>query len=275
MWVPELQPDLTAAVVPVGILTTSRYCWAGCSFCRLAIPLPKVPLSRAPIGLTWDQVEAAAPDFAGVAMVKLRGGLSTSQSFDYWIHFIRRLRKHFSGRLMVFSPIELWQYHMVERRSLRDLLRLLKWAGADLVGPGGSETWSDDRRTRWAPYRIETREWLKVVEVAAAVGLDYAVAPMIVPQVEDENWDDYVAVLRTLEPDHIEVKPLQSEGTAWSVMGDASVLETAQVVHRLRQARPELTIYVRLVEENAGDAAEILGAAGADGVVAPQWEVAP
>lgn len=275
MWVPELKPESAAPVVPVGLLTTSRHCWAGCSFCRLAVPLTKVPLSRAPQGLTWESVEAAGPQWERAEWVKIRGGLSTSQPFDYWIHLIRRIRDRYDGRLAAFSPIEIWQYHVVERRSLRDLLRLLKWAGSDLLGPGGSETWSPEWRTRWAPYRIEPNEWMRVAEVAQTVGLDFAVAPMIVPHMDSTDWEDYLAVLSHLQPAHIEVKPLQAKGTPWAALGDVGAVETWDVVRRIRDARPEAVIYVESPAGHPRDAAALLGSSGADGLIVPVWEVSP
>ncbi len=275
MRLPELSSQTDAKVIPLGLLTTTRYCWAGCAFCRLAIPLPHKPLSEAPAGLTWEQVQKSGVNFDQVAEVRIRGGLSLAEPFDYWIHFLRQLRPNVPGRLIGFSPVEIWQYHLTERRTLRELLRLLRWAGVDRLGPGGSETWDEERRQRWSPNRVTVAEWLSIAKAAHAVGLATTAAPMVMPGVSDMDWQGYLLPLQDLPPALLELKPLQSDGTRLSRLGNAGILETTHAVSAIHDLAPHLPLYVRWETGDCHDAQEILGAAGADGLTLPVWEVAP
>ena len=275
MRLPELNPQTQATVIPIGLLTTTRYCWAGCAFCRWAIPAPHKPLSESPAGLAWDQVEKAHVDLSQVAEVRLRGGLSLAEPFDYWIHFLRKLRRKTQGKIIGFSPVEVWQFHLTEHRTLRELLGLLRWAGVDRLGPGGSETWNEERRQHWAPNRITVDEWLRVAETARVMGLATTAGPIVLPRMPKEAWGEYLSGLGDLSPDLMELKPLRSEGTRLSRMGNTGVLETAQAVDAIRQLDARLPLYVRWEGSDYRDAQEILGAVGADGLALPLWEVAP
>jgi 2-iminoacetate synthase ThiH len=275
MWIPELKSDVNLPIIPVGLLTTTTYCWAGCAFCRLAIPLPKVRLADAPAGLSLAHLSARGVDLNQASQIRLRGGLSLREPFDYWIHFLRRLRSQYTGRLIAFSPVEIWQYHLLERRSLRELVQLLQWAGVDLLGPGGSETWSHELRKRWSPHRLEPHEWFQVAHAAHQAGLGFSVAPIIGSHMREADWDEYLAVVLRYGPQEIEVKPLRSEDTRWAVHDSASILETAAAIHHFRVAAKSLPLYVCWDEKPLDDAAEIFAAAGADGLLTSVWEVAP
>lgn len=274
MRMPDLAADhKLAQVIPVGLLTTTRYCWAGCAFCRLAIPKPKWDLSRAPSGLGPDHLSAIS--FDNVREVRVRGGLSLKEPFDYWIHLIRGLRKTYSGSITAFSPVEVWQYHQLEARPVRELVRLLRWAGADRLGPGGSETFDDTLREQWSPYRLTRAEWIQVAKVAREANLGISAAPIVLPGLTAGAWRDYLSPLIDLSIDHLEFKPLQSQGTRLAAMGDASLLEVSQAVYDIHGLVPDLPLYVRWHSPNLADASEILGAAGACALVVAQWEVNP
>lgn len=275
MQVPDLSPQSAAPLIRVGTVTTSRYCWAGCAFCRLALPLPKVPAAMAPAGLSVIGLKTAAVDWSGADEVRVRGGLSLAEPFDYWLHIIRAIRAKVSGLLVVFSPVEIWQFHIMERRPLRDLLRLLIWAGADALGPGGSESWDAEQRKRWTPYRVTVEEWLMVARSATQVDLPVIAAPIVTPQDVDTDWAEYVAVLSDIPIFRVEVKPLVSDNTRLSVLGSAGPLETGLAVAAIREAIPGVRLVVDWNAHDAEDAQQLFGSFGADGLAVPMWEVVP
>ncbi len=270
---PELHPDSTAPIWRIGYFNTSRYCWMGCAFCDFAKPLPNVALAEVPPGLNLDLVNQAL-DFGAVDRLKLHGGLSMREPFDYWIHLIRQIKGRTLKPLTAFSPVEIWQYHVREHRSLRDLLGLLKWAGADALGPGGSETFDVELRRAWSPYRMTPDQWLQVAEAAEQTGLPYHVGLMVMPRMPLAAVEAHLSALRHLRPAAWELKPFRSEKTALAVQGDAHLLEIADVVEHVRHSLSEAVIHVRL-DAPRPDAAQILHAAGASAMLVPVWEVSP
>ncbi len=268
-----LEPEHQALLTPVGRLTTSRACWAGCAFCRLAIPSPRVSLPDAPPGLNLDRSPAGGIPWDTAAWLKLRGGLSLREPFEYWLHIIRRIKACSDAPLTAFSPVEMWHFHTQERRPVRELARLLKWAGADFLGPGGSELWITDLPPAWAPYRITPSQWLTVAEAARAADLAFS-AGIVAAPTKLTATAEALAVLRDTQPHHLEVKPLVSDGTRLGGLGNANVLHTAAFVRQLRQDLPEIPVYVDWHDDPA-DTDTIFGSAGADRVLLPVWEVSP
>lgn len=269
-----LEPAQPALLTPVGRLTTSRVCWAGCAFCRMAIPSPRMSLPDAPPGLNLDRAHADGIPWRKAAWLKLRGGLSLKEPFDYWLHTIRTIKQYSDAPLTVFSPVEIWHFHVQERRPVRELVRLLKWAGADFLGPGGSELWLTQLPPEWAPYRITQSEWLTVAEAAGAAELAFSAAILAVPNGLAALTADALAVLRDVTPHHLEVKPLVSDGTHLAGLGNANVLHAAALVQQLRHDLPEIPVYVDWPEDPT-DTDTIFGSAGAERVLIPVWEVSP
>ncbi|MCY0898767.1 MAG: hypothetical protein OWU33_07465 [Firmicutes bacterium] len=266
----QVQPDVLAGNVPVGYLTTSRLCWAGCAFCRLASPPTAHDRPK-----RWNPDNAIAThDLSRIRVLKVRGGLSATEPFDHWVRFLRQLAPQLApGTIMLaFSPVELWHYHVKERRSLRELARLLVWAGATAIGPGGSETWDAERRNRWAPHRLTVDQWWQVVECAEAVGLGYTLGPMAIPRQSHDDWHQYLQGIRPVAPLHIEIKPLNSDNTPLASEGHGHVLEVGYAAQILRAAFPSVPIYVRWPDPSP-DVAQILGASGVTGLFVTQWEV--
>ena len=167
----------------------------------------------------------------------------------------------------------MWYFHTQERRPVRELVRLLKWAGADSLGPGGAEVWLSGLPRAWAPYRITQAEWLTVAEAARAADLPFSASLLAVPA-ERPLERDALAALQDVTPHHLELKPLVSAGTALAALGDANVLRTAALVNQLRQHLPEVPVYVDW-DSDAGDTDTIFGSAGAERVLVTAWEVTP
>ncbi len=269
----SLEPEQRALLTPVGRLSTSRMCWAGCAFCRLAISSPRMSLPDAPPGLSVDRLQADDIAWDAAAFLKLRGGLSIKEPFDYWLHLIRRIKELSQAPLMAFSPVEVWYFHTQERRPVRELVRLLKWAGADFLGSGGAELWLSGLPLEWAPYRLTQSEWLTVADAARAADLRFA-ASILVPPTGLSLSPDSIKVLQDVKPHHLDVKPLVSDGTHLGALGNANVVVTASSVNQLRQHLPEVPVYVDWAEEPE-DTDAIFGSAGAERVLVPIWEVLP
>lgn len=262
---PEIQNATVAPVLRVGHIITTRVCWMGCPFCDLAVTRAKPEP-----GLALGSLDNLDPQLVSQAdLIKLHGGLMLKEPFDYWLQVIRRLRDRYALPLWAFSPQELWHFHQSERRSIRDLLAGLKWAGATGLNPGGSESLSH----RWSSYRLSHTEWLSVAEAAARAGVSLSAALIVPPRPPKTLIDDSLAALSEAPITSIEVKPLRSRGTRLAKLGDAEMLELIPVIERLKEQSSH-AVGIRLDKERP-DAQLFLSAAGADGFFVPAWTVAP
>lgn len=133
-------------------------------------------------------------DPRSVDLVKIRGGLSFNEPFEYFRTLVHRAHQHY-GTIQAFSPVELYQWHRMEQRPIRDLLAELHWAGATRIGPGGGEILIQAWRDRLSPYRIPAETWLEIAQLGWAVGI-HPTAMMLVG-----DWltvEDYQAHLNRL-----------------------------------------------------------------------------
>lgn len=267
---------LTEDIAPikrVGYLVPTTYCWMGCAFCSISQPLPNVPLSLAPDGLSLEKIHDV--DFSAIDILKIRGGLSIKEPFDYWIHLLRAIRSRVPAPIYAFSAMEIWQFHVREHRSLRELLHLLLWAGADFLGPGGSEVLLTDPRYAASSYRLTLEEWHSVIEAAHAVGLKSTLASIVYADMPMATTREYIAKISAQAVDHIEVKPFRSEGTNWSIRESPHVMDLGRHVALLKDALLHTPIYVKVSPKASHDSLQILSSHGAAAFLIPCWEVTP
>ncbi len=262
---PDLQKAKMAPVLRVGNIITTRVCWMGCPFCDLSVIRAKPDP-----GLSLAAVDNLDPHLASQAdLIKLHGGLMLKEPFDYWLQVIRHLRDGYAGPVWAFSPQELWHFHQSERRSIRDLLAGLKWAGATALNPGGSESLGH----RWSSHRLSEAEWLTVAEAAARAGISLPAALIVPPSPPETLVDNYLSALAKAPIASLEIKPLRSQGTRLAKLGDAEMLELIPIIERVKEQSSH-AVSVRLDRERP-DAQLFLSAAGADRFFVPTWTVEP
>lgn len=261
---PELHPERMAPVWRVAHLYTTRICWMGCPFCDIA-HMESKPQS----GLSPDRLDHDGGPWDGVDLVKLHGGLSIEEPFDYWLQLIRDVKRRSSKPLWAFSPQELYHFHQKEHRSFRDLLAGLKWAGVEGLGPGGSES----LHTPWSAHRMTARDWATVARGARDLALSLTAALIVPPLSDPAIVDAFVQNLAAIPVTAIDVKPLRAAHTPLGHLGDTEMLEVVPVIQRLRELT-DLPIYVRL-DSRRPDAQLWLSSAGVDRFFVPAWSVSP
>lgn len=262
---PDIQKAKMAPVFRVGNIITTRVCWMGCPFCDLAVTRakPEPGLSLRAVDNLDTHLESQAD------IIKLHGGLMLNEPFDYWLQVIRRLRDRYTQPIWAFSPQELWHFHQSERRSIRDLLAGLKWAGATGLNPGGSESLG----YRWSPHRLSEAEWLQVSAAASRAEISLSAALIVPPRPPDTLVDNYLSALANAPIAALEIKPLRSQGTRVARLGDTELVELIPIIERIKD-KSSHSVSVRLDGERP-DAQLFLSAAGANRFFVPAWTVEP
>lgn len=216
--------------VRVGKVTTVKRCWMGCLFCTLADPVPNTPLPLTPPGLRLNILDTLTVDWH-VDRIKIRGGLSSNDPPDYWIHWVKALRERTTAVLQGFSAVEVYQWHLTSQRPILELLRHLKWAGLDRLGPGGSEMLVDRWRYAWAPYRLPIETWAQIVQWAAEAGLETTGTLIVVADLPTEVIHRHWARLRDAGVHHIEIKAFHGESglASWGRPHGWEIYEAATI----------------------------------------------
>jgi cyclic dehypoxanthinyl futalosine synthase len=109
---------------------------------------------------------------AGGVQILMQGGHHPKLGFDWYIDLLRHIRgKYPHINIHGFSPPELQHFAETFQMPLREVLTRFKDAGLGSVPGGGGEILVDRVRKRISPLKINSKQWLEVMQVAHELGL--------------------------------------------------------------------------------------------------------
>lgn len=260
---PRLAPS--APEIRVGHIRTTFWCWARCAFCDFSRPHATRNLNDAPPAIHWDALASSPLDISSASWIKLGGGLSLREPFDYWLEFIRHLRPMTQARIQVFSVVELMLFQRETRRSFHDLMALLKWAGADALGSGGTESLTH-HVVPFRPLAPTPEDYGHILDAGRGVDMEIGVSSMSGP-----GWPEGF-ILHS--PDFFEVKPFRPMNTHIPSRETPHLMDLVRSIQILRQNHPKTPIFVSRPGPG-DDRREILSGAGANGYLIHDWELTP
>ncbi len=163
-----LHPDNTVAFVIDRNINYTNICTCGCRFCAFyrdknspdSYVLSKDVLAEK-IRETLD---------LGGTQILLQGGLHPDFKIDFYEDMLRFM-KTFPVWLHAFSPPEITHIARQSGLTLKDTIERLRAAGLDSIPGGGAEILDDEARRRVSPNKINSAQWLAVMEEAHAQGM--------------------------------------------------------------------------------------------------------
>jgi cyclic dehypoxanthinyl futalosine synthase len=154
----------------------TNVCVADCGFCAFA-RRPKhgegYVLSFEQIGRKIDECKAI-----GGVQILLQGGHNPYIPFEWYLDLMRYIKQHHPIHIHGFSPSEIVFFSERFKRSVPQVIRELREAGLDSIPGGGGEILVDVIRSRVAPKKAQTEEWLGVQEEAHKQGMKTSVTMM-------------------------------------------------------------------------------------------------
>lgn len=148
----------------------SNVCVTDCSFCAFY----RHESDPDAYVLSHDQILAKVEELAAIGgtQILMQGGHHPKLPFDYYTDLLRKISARFPQvAIHSFSPSEITHFSHVFKRPVRDILADLKAAGLHSVAGGGAEILDERVRGIIAPHKADSREWLGVMEEAAALGM--------------------------------------------------------------------------------------------------------
>lgn len=130
----------------------------------------------------------------------IQGGVNADLPFDYYLDLVRNLRRDFPTLTVhAFSPTEIDFMAHLTGKGLKWVLEQLIEAGISSIPGGGAEILHDDVRRRVSHKKVNSHDWLEVMEVAHGLGLK-TTATMMFGMV-DEDWHvvDHLFKVRDLQ----------------------------------------------------------------------------
>src|SRR5437870_3413086 len=154
-----------------------------CAFYRTEKDEDHYVLSFEKIDQKLDELSAA-----GGVQILMQGGHHPKLPFAWYIDLLRHIGKKYPHiNIHGFSPPEFQHFAETFRMPLREVISEFKNAGLGSIPGGGGEILVDRIRKRISPLKINSNQWLEVMQVAHELGLNSSATMMFghVETIED------------------------------------------------------------------------------------------
>src|ERR1700730_7966064 len=140
--------------------------------------------------LSFEQIDEKLEELsaAGGVQILMQGGHHPKLAFKWYVDLLHHIREKYPHiNIHGFSPPEFQHFAETFRMPLREVILEFKNAGLCAIPGGGGEILVDRVRKRISPLKIDSGEWLEVMQVAHELGLKSSATMMFghVETVED------------------------------------------------------------------------------------------
>jgi cyclic dehypoxanthinyl futalosine synthase len=163
-----LHPDDVATYVVDRNVNYSNVCVSVCTFCAFY----RKPGSPEGYVHSYEEIFRKVEEMIelGGSGVLMQGGLHPDLPLDYYTGLLRALKTRYKIHLHCFSPPELDHLAKTTGLGIEGVLGELRAAGLDSIPGGGGEILVDEIRRKRRTH-CNTEEWLRVMDVAHAMGI--------------------------------------------------------------------------------------------------------
>lgn len=196
--------DTVAFVVNRNINYTN-VCYYHCQFCAFSKGLKgrqAEELRGAPYDLSTEEIQRRTREAwaRGATEVCLQGGIHPDYTGHTYLRIVQAVREAVPAmHVHAFSPLEVWQGAATAGLALEDFLRQLKDAGLGTLPGTAAEVLDDEVRAGLCPDKINTAQWLQVMETAHRVGLRSTATIMFGHIERPVHWARHLLRLRELQ----------------------------------------------------------------------------
>jgi FO synthase len=197
----ETNGDIATYVVNRNINYTN-ICGYRCSFCAFSKGTRKHEGAERAYLLDVAEIvrRSAEARQRGATEVCLQGGIHPSFTGETYLEILRALKAADpSMHVHAFSPLEVWHGAETLGMNLRDYLSLLRAEGLGSLPGTAAEILVDEVRQILCPDKLDTGQWLEVIETAHEIGLP-TTATVMFGHVDDyRDWAVHLQKLRELQ----------------------------------------------------------------------------
>jgi len=140
--------------------------------------------------LSFEQIDQKLDELSSVGGVQIlmQGGHHPKLPFEWYIDLLRHIREKYPHiNVHGFSPPEFQHFAETFRMPLREVISKFKTAGLGSIPGGGGEILVDSVRKKISPLKINSDQWLEVMQAAHELGLKSSATMMFghVETIED------------------------------------------------------------------------------------------
>ncbi|AKG91801.1 de-hypoxanthine futalosine cyclase [Geoglobus ahangari] len=109
----------------------------------------------------------------GAKELHIVGSHNPEIGVEYFEEIFRRIKERAGNGVVIkaLTATEVSYYARKEGMSVREFLSRLRDAGLDMMPGGGAEILVERVRKRISPHKADSREWLRVMEIAHSLGI--------------------------------------------------------------------------------------------------------
>jgi cyclic dehypoxanthinyl futalosine synthase len=196
-----------------------------CAFYRTERDEDHYVLSREQLDQKLDELSAA-----GGVQILMQGGHHPKLPFEWYLDLLLHIRKKYPQiNIHGFSPPEFQHFAETFRIPLRTVISEFKKAGLGSIPGGGGEILVDRVRKKISPLKINSDQWLEVMQVAHELGLKSSATMMFghvetveeriehlqrIRNQQDRSGGFTAFICWTFQPQHTVLKVKQPTGVA-------------------------------------------------------------
>src|SRR6266699_670064 len=175
--------------------------------------------------LSFEQLDQKLDELtaAGGVQILMQGGHHPKLAFQWYIDLLQHIRAKYPHiNIHGFSPPEFQHFAETFQIPLREVISEFKAAGLGSIPGGGGEILVDRVRKKISPLKINSDQWLEVMQVAHELGLNSS-ATMMFGHVETvEDRIEHLERVRAQQD-----KSLSHHGAAGILPAESSVKDPA------------------------------------------------
>ncbi|WP_207229398.1 5-amino-6-(D-ribitylamino)uracil--L-tyrosine 4-hydroxyphenyl transferase CofH [Ktedonosporobacter rubrisoli] len=193
--------DVVSYVVNRNINYTN-ICYFKCQFCAFSKGKLSENLRGTPYDLGIDEVVRRAQEAwaRGATEVCMQGGIHPEYTGATYLQLARAVKGALPNmHIHAFSPLEVWQGAHTLGISVHDFLVQLREAGLSTLPGTAAEILDDEVRATLCPDKLNTEQWLSVIEEAHRVGLRTTATIMYGHIDQPKHWARHLLRIRELQ----------------------------------------------------------------------------
>jgi len=197
----RMNGDVVTYVVNRNINYTN-VCYFRCQFCAFSKGKMSENLRGKPYDLDLPEIQRRVREAweRGATEVCMQGGIHPDYTGQTYIDVLHAVKTAVPDiHVHAFTPLEVWQGAATLGVPVPQFLGMLKEAGLGTLPGTAAEILDDEVRAVICPDKINTDQWLEVMEAAHGVGLKSTTTIMYGHVETPTHWARHLIRLRTLQ----------------------------------------------------------------------------
>ncbi len=180
----------------------TNICYFKCQFCAFSKGKLSENLRGRPYDLSHDEIERRTEEAwnRGATEVCMQGGIHPEYTGATYLEIVKAVKKEVPQiHVHAFSPLEVWHGAHTLGIDLQTYLEQLKEAGLDTLPGTAAEILDDEIREIICADKINTDQWLTVMETAHKVGYRTTATIMYGHLEHPIHWSRHLLRIRDLQ----------------------------------------------------------------------------